>query len=661
MATTRRANSNGITSRLAKHVRASRQEFAQIFDEESRRQDKVPITFNAIAQVLRGQAKNRAAANPDESAFVGAFRYADNGGWLGSLLSRGLQAGLFRDEATSDPVLTQEFIEALKSAAGSSTMTIQPEAYVNKANGFVDIFNQEIAYFEARHRVCQVVVKNGSETERGTGFLVGPQRVLTNWHVVRKAVAAGKATDYTIEVVFGRVVQPRGDGTELLPKGISFAASIVKSNPAYEQEYNGALINTASEPWNGRSERLDFALLRLEQKPGLFGRHWYDLSKVGYPEPDAVVNLVQFPLQEAMKVTAGNYQLFADEKTKRRIRHNANSAGGSSGGLCLSYHSDTGNGRAGLWPSALHQGEVVTVGKADKKLNQAIPLATLARKLKGLSMEVDGPPALLRLTTASNDEGAPVLGRAEFQSHVTEALLGKARIIITRVDPALRATRGIGRSFSTEILRSLAAAERNTIVELRATDIGSDERALAGKILGRIEGGAPLPLPKASEANTTHTAWIADHLIGRGFAPRLIAAAGGRLVWLVIDDLDTIDIPDGGGRRFLDALYQNVATMPPLRIVLIGLKRDLPSIDGAHSKLETLRGPPGVSDIEEWLARRLGEGGARDFARTQGMAELISWQVKDQEGRAKALSDFIRERIDPILPNPGTSSGGERW
>jgi hypothetical protein len=61
------------------------------------------------------------------------------------------------------------------------------------------------------------------------------------------------------------------------------------------------------------------------------------------------------------------------------------------------------------------------------------------------------------------------------------------------------------------------------------------------------------------------------------------------------------ELPDAGGRAFLDQLYLRINQMPALRIVLIGLTRELASIE---LQLGTVPSPaPQLRDLLHHLSR----------------------------------------------------------
>jgi hypothetical protein len=459
-----------------------------------------------------------------------------------------------------------------------------------------------------------------------------------------------------LKVRFDRVMDDATPGLSAAPRAaVTYGAvGVDVFDRAYEAEYEGTEINgTDSPPWASPEERLDFALIRLREAPGV-ERGWYELFPDLWPKKDSSLYLLQFPGQFAMKITTGNFGELCDVENRRRVRHNANSEKGSSGGLCLGYDPETNT----LKPKALHQGCVklaaAAPGGRQRVLNQAIPLAKITPKVRDFTKRFDGVAPIARLSSAGDPalNGAPVFGRVEFQRYAAEAISGAARIIVVRPHPSAGGVRLVGRTFSEQILRSMLPSERHQIIAFAASDIPSDARALAQRILDAVEtpGVARTPLPTRKDAGTTDTAWIADQLLRATFGPRLEAAARGRLIWIVVDDLDRVDLPDAGGRRFLDALYQGVAAVPSLRIVLIGLMNDLPSIDPALLRIDRLTSAPGVDEVRAWLRHRFGPGRAVDDDIVDGLAKIALSVGSDGVDQTAALANAVQRHLDRYLP-----------
>jgi hypothetical protein len=637
------ATADSKATALAGMVKAARPDFARQFDIEAALHDsETPVRLMSLVAHARLGAAPEADASSDAFAYRVAFRFAAAGGWLNALFARLAAAGLI-DVDANNPEARAE----VASHAESSGMTFEPQSVVSMEDGFPDLGSVMREFGLASRRVCEVMVTdvNGALLSKGTGFLVGPECVLTNWHVVRPLLSPETPRpDNLGDRLFVRFDRVMDDYAAPSGKpGVTLRArKIDLCDPCYDAEYNGADIDDGASPYASEEEKLDFALIRLWDAPG-YERGWYKLQADMWPVPTSKLFLLQFPLENMMRITVGEIEVLLDETTRRRLRHRANSERGSSGGLCLLFNRLSGR----LQPLAMHQAGLKR-GWGQDAVNQAIPLAKIAPKVAQLVERVDRGPLIHILQLRSGVElmGAPVFGRSEFQHYVLDAMTnGVPRIIIVRAASAVQ-----GKSFSEKILRSLLTSGRDVVVSIPAGGAPSTAVDFARRVLAEIEPPGGLDLPREENADTTDVAWIADRLVRESFAPRLQAAAGARLVWLVIDDLDRNDLPDAGGRRFLDALYQGVEAMPCLRIVLIGLKNDLASIAPGQCQIDVLERQPAIEEVKAWLVRRFGRGRKVDQDIVAALAK-IACSVGEVEGTgAQALAAAVRAHFDRALP-----------
>jgi hypothetical protein len=179
-------------------------------------------------------------------------------------------------------------------------------------------------------RVCRVEYAPGQPM--GTGFLVAPDVVMTNWHVVDEMRRFGVQIDRDHSPEPARV---RFD--YIVPAGAE--------DPVLGQEVHllqGCLI--------AESEAPDFALLRLAGKPGNDGtpdgpRGWISLNT---PQPPLVagdpVLILQHPLGDPIKLTIGSVRQVPPPGASQ-VTYTANTDSGSSGSPCLTSQLD---------PFALH-------------------------------------------------------------------------------------------------------------------------------------------------------------------------------------------------------------------------------------------------------------------------------------------------------------------
>src|SRR5262249_52630827 len=248
---------------------------------------------------------------------------------------------------------------------------------------------------EALRRTCRITCRPpGGEEEKGSGFLIGPHLVLTNWHVVRSMLdATGKPKEdshlnMTFEFDFLTLADGRLDKTVTyrpaapakVPGGAQTPRWLVAFSEAHQHETTGGL---ESEDWPAQPDelyqKLDFAIVELDGTPG-HDRGCYDLNKGVWPIERNSLRLAQFPLGLDMKFMPGTFvapTVFSNNKNPPRFLHTVNTTKGSSGGLCLDLNSNA---------VALHQAGKKFIESRDQNgnpvqlaiLNAAVPLPLIA-------------------------------------------------------------------------------------------------------------------------------------------------------------------------------------------------------------------------------------------------------------------------------------------
>ncbi len=234
----------------------------------------------------------------------------------------------------------------------------------------------------------------------GTGLLVGPDLVLTNYHVIEALLLSG-------EVGIGRCrFDFRTDPeTEEVGAGrwVDFAAADwLPAKSAYSDlDRQGARTGFAGD-------ELDYAIVRLAEPVGgqpladgddAVGRGWLPIpDRTEMPSKSATVHVFQHPLKHRdglgsgedvmpQKSTQGNVIEYLD--LDLRMRHTATTYRGSSGAPCF-------DGRYRL--VALHHAGDKTSDIADYgEWNQAIPIPAIVRHLRACGNEkLIGIPRPLR-------------------------------------------------------------------------------------------------------------------------------------------------------------------------------------------------------------------------------------------------------------------------
>jgi hypothetical protein len=185
------------------------------------------------------------------------------------------------------------------------------------------------------HRVCRVELGG---VPRGTGFLVGPDAVLTSYHVVREAIT-DRADGATLGFLFDHSVGSDGSTAA----GVRVAARAawphwhVDSSPPLSTEDEQAGVTAGSD------DRLDHAVIALAQLvgsapvvPGGPCRGWIELPE---PAPSLTIGMpiavLHHPRTGPLKLTLDTHSLQGIHPDRRRIRYSTNTDAGSSGSPCL--------------------------------------------------------------------------------------------------------------------------------------------------------------------------------------------------------------------------------------------------------------------------------------------------------------------------------------
>uniref|UniRef100_Q07HM3 Serine protease n=1 Tax=Rhodopseudomonas palustris (strain BisA53) TaxID=316055 RepID=Q07HM3_RHOP5 len=577
--------------RLADALRVDRAVFGKLYDAAVRPKQTIP--FIALAVLRDSLNPGLTGREKDKADFAEALRRLDS-------------QNLLFDFVSSNA-------ELLFESTAQANVTLQ--AIANFAQKFPSAQLLTLAHIKAMRRCCRIVIRptQGAQPVKGSGFLIGPHLVLTNWHVVRAMLdpAGRELADSESAMTFEFDALIRADGsTEKIVPFRPVAKWLVASSPAHPDEISGG-GSAAGGPWpanpNVLAQHLDFAVVELNGTPGRT-RGYYDLADATWPIANAGLSLFQFPLGRAMTYLFGSVEapnIFADNGHPPRIWHRINAERGSSGGLCL----DIGTSVA----VALHQaGYQFTQGvNAEGNpavvavINAAVPLAAIAQIAgQAVMSRIASAPRVKRITPT----GHPIIGRGDFQNLIDRALRGSEHIISveTTYDDVRREPRSkIGKSFSATIMEALLCAPLHGVFSVTSARLTSDAYNAASYIVSTVHSQAAGGVPAAPSGQTSLDAEAIGTLVTR-VIDAMKAAAGNGTLWLVIDDLDRYPILIASTTStFISALCKAVALEPMLRVVLVGQIGRPPGLTDLPILSEKLETHLTDVDVADWIAELL--------------------------------------------------------
>ncbi|WP_201380123.1 trypsin-like peptidase domain-containing protein [Ktedonobacter sp. SOSP1-85] len=253
---------------------------------------------------------------------------AEQESWTTQLLQAALSVrpddlSLFKFAQQFGPVITTPPLKELVSKHTGLERAITPNPIYD-----LDIFMQRL--YELASRICRIEDRHG--THLGTGFLVGPDRIITCYHVWEAAKGSENFVCYFT--------------SEHPPYYLAEEPSIDLSFHNPNEDLSNILPS---------SEELDYALLRLAKAPGnQFIRYpyqdypnrrgWITPSAQGYSFPcNASLYILHYPQTDpysplTLKLSLETNAIIGINKNRTRIRHRTNTAPGSSGAPCFTMN-----------------------------------------------------------------------------------------------------------------------------------------------------------------------------------------------------------------------------------------------------------------------------------------------------------------------------------
>ncbi len=262
-------------------------------------------------------------------------------------------------------------------------------------------------------RVCRIELRG---SPKGTGFLIGPDLVLTAFHVVKSVIRDRSLADalaFRFDYKVGDRTDIRDQQLRTLAKGDSWLVD--------HAQYSEMDSRSDPKPEVPAKNELDFAVMRLADNVGYEhiesrrrNRGWVELSERA-PDYQAIrgVIILQHPRGEVLKLAGkGTMLTVADEGL--RVRYTVATDPGASGSPVFD---------ADLRLIAMHH-----AGDPDKpgKYNQGIPIALIAARKR------------VAAALPSHAPGCRPRGEAEILSRLLRVLKRHEEGVVRACAPILR-------------------------------------------------------------------------------------------------------------------------------------------------------------------------------------------------------------------------------
>lgn len=566
-------------TRLAREIRIPRPRFATAYDEFA--VSYGTTRFIQIAEEANQQEPKPPGRDKDERDFRTALGLANGAGWLVSFV----------------------FDKFADLAAGARpTLQAELQSIVIRSQRFIDAKTVEAGTIAASRRSCQIVLVGAADDVqgRGSGFLIGPHLVLTNYHVIRDLLGDDGKEKKDGPRPAARFDYHHGASRRDGPEVIGCVRDWLRASDRAPTD--------ATTPAGDLRTLLDYAVIELDGLPG-YARGWYDLAAAKPPPAEgALLEVWQFPGSQPMKVLPGNrvpppaglgYEALPAGDPPPRIHYMLNTMPGSSGGLVLDVATKA--------PVAIHD---AGYNADDQTLpNRGIPLSLIAAQAASHVTQalLDVPPDI----GWHPGQSLPIIGRATLQRLIFRGQRGDVRIIavVTPPDEAGRRIGRIGRTFTRSILEACLPAADHHLLEISAAHIDPDPFLTAQRLVQTIDPLLVATLPQPS-GQTTLDADVGT--LVEATVRTMLGAVPGKTLWLMIDDIDAHPIgTQWGAASFLIALYRRAALEARLRVVLVGLPRELEGLadlkEAGVLVLERLATPPSDGELTSWVQSHLGE------------------------------------------------------
>jgi hypothetical protein len=369
-----------------------------------------------------------------------------------------LAHGLYKQIAGSDWETAAKLYEHFKNNPElldnhhqASLVARNPSLPMEELNEFLELVMRQVCLIVSR-------LGNGAAVVCGTGFLIGPDLVLTCRHVLKNLAptadphADGNRVEIYFDFLHGEPVDrlsPSLPGAKLV--SLDHVWHVASDPDAVPDGLTGEL---PPEEIARIKSSLDFVLLRLDTCVGLQSLSAAGGRRRGWVQmpPDEVsqnlqtddwIIIPQHPSGYSLRVDFGRFN--KHDQTQTRIRYRVNAANGTSGAPCFNQKFKL---------VGIHN---AYVGPKEQPIeNQAIRFDHIAATVRQIVLQAANvTPYTLRWSVSRSDEPPRViLGREVLLQWLSESATPNPRHLADRVYVAHAAVPSAGRSFSIELLHA---------------------------------------------------------------------------------------------------------------------------------------------------------------------------------------------------------------
>jgi len=282
-----------------------------------------------LADSLDRDRETIALGDDKEEIFFRVITEANKGVWVAELVEA---ARRLRPRDADLYEFAREFFDL--GVAGTPSGDVL-ERIVVPASRFLQVAEWRTRLAAIERRVCRISYPLAGGTCYGTGFLVAPSVIVTNYHVIEPIVGQ-QAKPESVTAQFDYKVV---DNKTLEGRLVKLATDwLIDSSPYAAADVNSGVAVRPTE------EELDYAFLRLAEAvgdepigttsdPSAEKRGWISLGDAATSDPaeHSAVLIVQHPKGSPLALAMEMQGLLASNANGTRIRYSTNTERGSSG------------------------------------------------------------------------------------------------------------------------------------------------------------------------------------------------------------------------------------------------------------------------------------------------------------------------------------------